>query len=61
MGKIFLCCFVLLIHMEYFFSVDPVTGRANLKPHEDPMKDWTEERKMVEAERLVRDLDRAMK
>ena len=38
-----------------------MTGRANVIKHEDPMKDWSEERKMVEVEKLVKNLDRAMK
>lgn len=42
-------------------SIDPVTGRANAKRHEDSMKDWTEERKIVEAERLANTLDRAIR
>lgn len=43
------------------FSIDPVTGRANVKRCEDPMKDWTEERKIVEAEKLANTLDRAIR
>ena len=51
--------FELLMRM-FCCSIDPVTGRANVKRHEDPMKDWTEERKIVEAERLANTLDRAI-
>jgi hypothetical protein len=42
------------------YGIDPVTGRVNLKRHDDPMKDWTEERKIVEAEKLANSLDRAI-
>ena len=59
MGKLILIN-ILLIN-ELCFSIDPVTGRANLKRHDDSMKDWTEERKMLEAENLVDTLQRAMK
>lgn len=44
-----------------YFSIDPVTGRANPKRHDDPMKDWSEERKIFEAEKLANTLDRAIK
>jgi hypothetical protein len=46
---------------RFSFSIDPVTGRANVRRHEDPMKGWSDERKMVEVEQLVNHLDRAMK
>ncbi|CAF0737113.1 unnamed protein product [Rotaria sordida] len=42
------------------YGIDPVTGRANIIRHDDPMKDWTEERKMVEMEKLVHSLDQAI-
>jgi len=42
------------------YGIDPVTGRANSKRREDPMKDWTDERKIVEAEKLANTLDRAI-
>jgi hypothetical protein len=45
----------------YLFSIDPVTGRAQVKRREDPMKDWPEERQIVEVEKLVHSLDRAIK
>lgn len=43
------------------FSIDPVTGRANVKRREDPMKDWSEERKILEAEKLANTIDRAIR
>ncbi|CAF1137638.1 unnamed protein product [Adineta ricciae] len=42
------------------YGIDPVTGRVNVKRHEDPTEGWTEERKMVEVDKLVHTLDRAM-
>ncbi|CAF2103459.1 unnamed protein product [Rotaria magnacalcarata] len=42
------------------YGIDPVTGRANLMRREDPMKDWSEERKIVEVEKLVNNLDKAI-
>jgi hypothetical protein len=44
-----------------FFRIDPITGRVSLKRHDDPMKDWPEERKMLEAEKLADSLERAIK
>jgi hypothetical protein len=52
---------IILSITVFHFSIDPVTGRANLKRHDDPMKDWTEERKIIEAEKLANSLDRAIK
>ncbi|CAF0773314.1 unnamed protein product [Rotaria sp. Silwood1] len=42
------------------YGIDSVTGRANVIRREDPMKDWSEERKMVEVEKLVNNLDQAI-
>jgi len=42
------------------YGIDTVTGRANVQQHEDPMKDWSEERKMAEAINLVNTMDKAM-
>ncbi|CAF0782941.1 unnamed protein product [Adineta steineri] len=42
------------------YGIDGVTGRANIKRNDDAMKDWTEERKMVEVDKLLNTLDRAM-
>jgi hypothetical protein len=52
---------IVLIKNIFYSSIDPVTGRANHKRHDDPMQDWTEERKIVEAEKLANTLDRAIK
>lgn len=42
------------------YGIDPVTGRANVKRRDDPMKDWSEERKIIEAEKLANTIDRAI-
>jgi len=49
------------IFLIKYFSIDPVAGRAKIKGHEDPMIDWCEERKIIEAEKLANTLDRAIK
>lgn len=43
------------------FSLDPVTGRVNMKPRENPLKDMTEEQQMFEAEKLINAIDRGIR
>jgi hypothetical protein len=43
------------------FRIDSVTGRVCNREHNDPMKDWPEERKMVEAEQLANAIERGIR
>ena len=36
-------------------------GRAKVKKREDPMKDWTEERQIYEAEKLIHTIERGIR
>lgn len=53
----FLFTYKIFVLFELCSSVDPVRGEAMVKTREDPMKDWTEERKMYEAEKLAQTIE----
>jgi len=42
------------------YDFDPVTGRVNLQPRENPLKDMSEEQQMFEAEKLIQAIDRGI-
>ena len=45
----------------FHFRWDPVAGRAIPKRREDPMKNWSEERKILEAEKLANTIERGIR